>query len=368
MRFTPTCSMLPFPLFIFDFVKKRLVRFWWYAGAPVASLLVVTWVMRLWQADFSVPFAFGRDDALQVSMIIKGLSEGGWGLWYPRLGAPGELALYDFPLLRIPHFLIIQLLLFMSTDYATALNPYFLLTFPLTVITTMVVLRSFAVSHLLAAISGLLFAFLPYHFLRGESHLWLATYYTIPLDVMLVLWIFQRRKFTFRRRTADQSAWRRSMYGLAICVVTGLGSPYYAFFVSVFLLIAASVAFARYRTPQTCLAPCVFFVVLAGTVVINTTPTLWYISQHGKNPLATRRVSAEAEMYGLKIIQLLLPVSGHRIARLAALREWYDHSAPLVNENQYATLGIIGSAGFLFLLGRISGTGRRTPGRISSIT
>jgi phosphoglycerol transferase len=55
---------------------------------------------------------------------------------------------------------------------------------------------------------------------------------------------------------------------------------------------------------------------------------------------------------GLKIVQLLLPVTGHRLRFLAALKTVYN-AAPYVNENDSAALGLIGSAGFIFLLGRL---------------
>ena len=62
------------------------------------------------------------------------------------------------------------------------------------------------------------------------------------------------------------------------------------------------------------------------------------------------RSPAEAEIYGLKIAQLLLPLSGHRLKMFAEIKNRYNQ-APLVNENDTATLGEIGGAGFLFLLG-----------------
>src|SRR5205823_2616769 len=60
----------------------------------------------------------------------------------------------------------------------------------------------------------------------------------------------------------------------------------------------------------------------------------------------------EAEIYGLKIAQLLLPINGHRIERWAELKARY-HLNPLTNENQNSALGVMGSIGFLFLVGRL---------------
>jgi phosphoglycerol transferase len=63
-----------------------------------------------------------------------------------------------------------------------------------------------------------------------------------------------------------------------------------------------------------------------------------------------RRSAIDSEIYGMKISQLLLPVTGHRIPYFEALKNKYNKKAPLVNENQSSSLGVIGSTGFLILI------------------
>src|ERR1700732_4603441 len=60
----------------------------------------------------------------------------------------------------------------------------------------------------------------------------------------------------------------------------------------------------------------------------------------------------ESEHYGLKIIQLLMPVQHHQLPWLRDFATEYNTFAPLVTENQQASLGLIGSFGLLALLGR----------------
>src|SRR6185295_11234514 len=79
-------------------------------------------------------------------------------------------------------------------------------------------------------------------------------------------------------------------------------------------------------------------------------PNIIYIRSQGESR-TVQRGTGEAEAYGLKIAQLLLPIDGHRIAALARLKDKYNAAAPLVNENRNATLGVVGSIGFLALLG-----------------
>src|SRR5262249_38910714 len=54
--------------------------------------------------------------------------------------------------------------------------------------------------------------------------------------------------------------------------------------------------------------------------------------------------------YGLKVIQLLLPPSGHRLAPVARFKEKFNGRSLLVTENDSAALGVLGSVGFLALL------------------
>ena len=58
----------------------------------------------------------------------------------------------------------------------------------------------------------------------------------------------------------------------------------------------------------------------------------------------------DAELYGLKIIQLFLPINNHGIPILQKVITKYNTTMPLVNENCTAYLGVLGIVGFLLLL------------------
>jgi phosphoglycerol transferase len=87
--------------------------------------------------------------------------------------------------------------------------------------------------------------------------------------------------------------------------------------------------------------------------VLNNAPSLLYIWDHGANEVAARRAPQEAEIFGLRISQMLLPVNEHRLPYFRHLKDTYNSLAPEVNENGAATLGVIADFGFLFLLARL---------------
>lgn len=59
------------------------------------------------------------------------------------------------------------------------------------------------------------------------------------------------------------------------------------------------------------------------------------------------RVMGDTESFGLKLAQLILPITNHRIDFLAKIKEIYNTSFPLINENDMSTLGIIMAVFFL---------------------
>ena len=116
----------------------RAGRGWWpYPTAAVLSLVTVALVMQLWQTDLRLPFAY-RGEALYNGVLIKGILEQGWHLSNPALGAPTGLDLRDVPMSdNNLHFALIWPLRLVTSNYARAMNAYFLLTFPLVALTKM---------------------------------------------------------------------------------------------------------------------------------------------------------------------------------------------------------------------------------------
>src|SRR5690606_13118282 len=106
----------------------------------------------------------------------------------------------------------------------------------------------------------------------------------------------------------------------------------------------------RQRALQPLLTVGLLATVLFASFTVNVSPSLIYAHQHGKN-IVHGRAPAETEIYGLKIAQLLLPISDHRVSSLAEFKDTYSSSTPLVNENDTASLGVVGGFGFLVLIG-----------------
>jgi phosphoglycerol transferase len=267
---------------------------------------------------------------------------------------PAGADLHDYPELDNVQYFLIKLISLFFRHHTPTLNAYFLLGFPVITVSCMLVLRQFRISHPHCLLGGLIYTFLPYHFLRGENHILLASYWLVPPVAMLALWISRGTRL-FWKSPGDTDRTRRqlrcrSLVAALICLLVS-GTGYYAFFGCFFLLVAGLATAARARSVRPLLIGGTLTGLIALGLVMNLTPLLEYQHHHGENPAASRRNYAEAELYGLKIVQLVLPVTGHRIPALRSVKEEYNRSAPLVTENDSATLGIVATLGFLFLIG-----------------
>jgi phosphoglycerol transferase len=325
-----------------------------YVAAIALCLLTLTWVMQLWRADLTVPFILWGGDELFYSLLIKGGIDNGWYLHNRFVGMPTGLDLHDYPSADAVHLLAIRLLSYGTSNWALILNLYFLLGFPLATLTALFVFRKFQVSDPVAVVGSVLFAFLPYHFWRGEGHLFLAAYYLLPLMIMVLLWICTGEPLFGGGRGDDKShrrwAGSATIMSIVICMAMGSGEVYYAFFAGFFLIIAGVFALAQQRSIRPLLSAGILLALLTLTFLANIAPSIRYASQYAVNN-APQRPPGAAELYGMKITQLVLPVTMHRMAYLSDLKRAYVRGTLVANENDMASLGLIGSLGFLGLIG-----------------
>src|SRR5262249_50307102 len=89
----------------------------------------------------------------------------------------------------------------------------------------------------------------------------------------------------------------------------------------------------------------------AAGVGLNVVPTIVHKLTDEMPSQAVSRWPIHAEMGALKLTQLLLPVTNHRIRSVARLKEYYNSAnALLVNANYFPTLGLVTSVGFCISL------------------
>ena len=326
-----------------------------YAVALAITGGVLYYGMRLENADLHVPFYY-KHDALLILPLVKATVEGGDHWTNDRLGAPGRQELYDYPIVDTLHFAAIRILAHYDAEPVFVFNLYYLLTYPLTTLTAMFALRRFRISIPAAIAMSVLYAFQPYHYLRGEEHYFLSAYYVIPLTLWIAL-RFCAGAIPFFRKAEGGHFRFRPLQGagwgtLIVAVLTATAGAYYAYFGCA--LLAAAVVYGwwvskSWRAPVVGIAT---VALIAGIGVANHLPTARYQEACGKNDRPHLRLSEESEIYGMKIAQLVLPVNDHNWLRLSAIRAEYDapRLRPCQTENEWDPIGVVASAGLIFLL------------------
>ena len=329
-------------------------------GLAAAVTLVV---FRVWAIPLGVPFSY-TGDALTTASVVQGITERGWLFSNPRLGAPTGYQSYDFPLGgESLHYLVIKVMsLFTSNPFALT-NAYFLLSFVLVALSALVVLRLIGINRWLAHALALVYAFAPYHFLRGTEHLTLAAYWSVPFGCLLCWWLLSDDlPFVTRRDDRLRLELRsRRVAGVLVCaVLVGLGGAYYAAFTLILLATAGVLAWFQRRDWRPVIATAFTGGAVLAVIVISTLPSLAYRHSHGTNPEAGRRPLSEQDIAPLRPVQMLTPIPDHR---LAPARDVADEllQAPS-NSEPSQFLGVVAGAGLLIGLVAIGAglSGRRS--------
>jgi len=333
-----------------NYFKKSLL----YIFAILLCFVILFWVMHLWSSDLRIPFDY-HWDTLYNAASIKGMIETGWFTSNPFIGAPYGYSSYDFSSNAILDMVFLKLVSLFTHEWAATLNIYFLLTFPLTIVTSLYVLRKLKVSSVPALTGSLLFTFVPYHLLQGVWHINLAAYYSIPFVLLVCFRLFDSELTwkLWQQESGIRKINRTGIENIVFCIIIGSTFIYYPFFSCYFLLLAgivASISRKKWLPFVYSLALICFIVFL---ILIYNIPSIVYHVENGANEMVVRS-PADSEIWGLKFIQLLLPVPGNSNPFLAALSERYYKVSPmgsvLLSENRSAALGFLGSTGLIFLL------------------
>jgi len=318
-------------------------------GVPTALVILVTltgWLL-IGGTRFNLQDPLTYDgDGLLILVMIKRVMEGSWLFHSDLMGAPFGSYLYDYPIPDSGSLFVLKWLGLMSNSPGVALNIYYLLGFPLNALSAYIVLRKLRVSMALSFAGGFIFTILPFHFER-LGHLFYTWYFAAPIFVWYAFKIY-RGEYALGWETPRRPV-THIKHALLLLMLSCFG-VYYSFFGVLTFITAGMMRYFRMRSLTSIYGAVLAIAIVTFGIVANVTPNLIDRFQHGANLETAERSPIEAEIYGLKTVQLLLPRVGHRFAPLARATAKYSATFPLVNENMTASLGFVGSIGFIALL------------------
>lgn len=311
-----------------------------YACTIMTCLAGVFFVLKLWQRDLTVPFVY-VEDGLGPLVEIKTLKDGQDIYHYNFYNAPytyEESALYGVKgyNLFLPVF---RFLLLFTDEIGLVVNIFYLSTYPLTAAAMLLVLRRIHVFTPVAIAGSILYAFLPYHFLRSEMHLFVGTYLFIPLVTYGIIQLYRN---SLGSETADV------LIITAGCILLGASDIYYSFFAAILICFAGGVSCIRDKSCKNLIYTIGLLLCLIIPILINSWPAISHFESSDIHIFANNRSLWDIDRYGIRISQLLMPITGHRLNILAKLRDTFNGAGfEYLLETNMNSLGLYMSAGFL---------------------
>ncbi len=279
-------------------------------------------------------------DGFSIYAFVKGIQENGIsGAWLNnRIGAPGRAVLLDFPGVGNIDIIIMWIISWFTDSFTQIVYVFLILSYVFDGIAMSLLMRKLRFNTEVSFVFSCLFSFAPYHFYRYLGHLSLILYISIPIALYLGGYIIGI--------VHEDKKWKL----IVSSILLGMGYGYYYAFGLIVLAVAYLIKFIKLEKKREILKELWIGAAVLSAVFVGMLPQFVYTLMYGPNLEVGKRTFFESENYGLKIINLLLPVSYSRLEPLRNLTESYISSgAPLVTENEYASLGTIGSIGFIIL-------------------
>lgn len=322
----------------------------------MAAIVLTTLVTIMYMGGLDIlsgrPIAF-EGDALFYYTYADVILRTGFPWFTSHLGAPTGFPLASFPQALTAEAIVIKSLALFGSDPVALLNQSWVILVAASSATSYAAFRLLRVRRDVSLLCSLLFALVPYAFFRNVSHFCLTTF-SIPLPTAACILL----------HTDDLGRLSRRRFALVLigCTSTGFTYVYNAFFACFALLVCIVAALLHRSQPLTIRRGCLCVLSLTFATGLNLVPSVVMWKSHGKPESIAYKTPRDADVYALRIRDLLLPHASSPIPGLAAIGI-KDQEVPWPDQNERATakLGTVGAIGFLLALIPILGRRIRLP-------
>ena len=339
---------------IIKWIKKWYKDITAVIGLMIAVTMLLVYFLDIHCMDLSAPLSYLGGDEVSIITTARLVKDCGWNTGTDRISATDDYyynnneiiaGLHNADVLLVKFFLMVG-----GNNIATAANLTFLAVFYLIAIVSYIVLRQLNLKEWLAASGALVYAFLAFVFMRGLGHIALSSYYFVPLAVLMAIWVYEDERFMLICK--DFFKYKKNIAGIIMALLVATqGIGYWQVFGCFFILIAMVAGFLRTKDWKYINRGCTSIgCIIIGVMICCIPVFVTMLTAGGMDTGARYRGGTEAEVYGLKIVQLFLPVNGHGIDIWQELIDLYNDNMPLVNENKTAYIGFVGIIGFIFLI------------------
>jgi hypothetical protein len=326
------------------------------ASGPVITALLsvaaMAQALKVWQWRPGDPVDLSGDPAAELAQLKAMLDHGTYGS-NPDVGAPFHQDASWFPHADHLHvFLAGKVIGLFSHNPFTVSAIYFFLGFPLAALAMYWLARQRRLGRLGSVVAGVLFSVVPGHQTKFP-HLWLASYWVVPLGIWLVLRAAMgqplfRLKVDWRDRAKRRPALLLNLT-TAFCVLCiAIGGIYYSAFTLLLLTVTLLIRLVATRDSRSVGRASL---VIAAIGTLSLTAVASVAAGQDKSTLVmapSTRGFGESEQAAGKLMDLILPWIHHRVDALHTLSVVYNsHTTPTLEQ---PALGIIALAGAVALL------------------
>jgi phosphoglycerol transferase len=296
------------------------------------------WTVESWQTPLTYLSDPEKGDVLSLLAGVRAARDGHFHPFLftniPELGAPYVANWDDYPITEKPLIWATGLLAGFMGVFAAA-NVAVLVGQVLAALSFYTACRIVNGSWIWSFAGGFAFAFARYAFAHGLHHLSVLYYWHVPLCLVVGEWVI--------RREGIKLGEPRFVFALLVAFVTGMQSVYYTNLFAQFVLFGGLLQGWRRGWRESLPAAAVLATAAAAFVFMNLNTFLYHFA-YGDNARVVTRDYHWLEVYGLKIIDLVVPPTDHPFPPFA----WYG--AGHVKEVLLAP-GEWPPAGYLGLLG-----------------
>lgn len=320
----------------------------WLIVGSLFSFLFASILLSGWPAglvpNLSAPFVYSGDGQ-SSAWIIQRLLEG-WVFDNPRSGYPFGSSFLDYPSSDAGNFFILKLFGIFTGSYYGAMNLYLLVGFPVVFITSFLVLKNFSLTAVYAFTGSLLFTFASFHLFRLiGGHIFYTWYFVVP-----IYFFYGWKIFLNGTPISHLYSIKKIISLFIVLIILSSFGVYFALFGILIFLTCGVAASLKQKGIKGLAWSVILSLIIAFGVGLNVLPNLIYKYKNGPNPEVANRIPAESELFGLKIVHLLLPLNFHRIEQLRKPMEQYSRNFGATEATYSSSLGILGSIGFFILI------------------
>jgi len=316
--------------------------------AGLLALVTLAWCTanaKWTAAEWALPSAYlepEKCDVVHALAMMKAADEGEFVplTWkqVSRLGAPDNANWNDWPLLEELQIVVFAVLGKIFGLFG-GLNVGMLLGHWLAAATFYAVARYLGCLRPWAFVGGLAYGLAPFLFAQSPHHITTEYVWHVPLFILVWKWV----------STEPGLEWgsRRFWFAIGVAVLTGLQSPYFTNVLCQLTLLGAAASAWRQRSVAALKPALAVIAAAAVSFVLMNLDTWTYRLANGANQGAVVREYKWLEIYGLKLVDLVIPPVTHHAAGFATFAAAHRAGAPLLDEGSY--LGIVGIAAVALL-------------------